>query len=60
MAERGARLARRDDRGYREYLRKEQRRQPERPARYVVLDQRGRWTGSLSFGRIFDSSICRR
>ena len=31
--ERGARLARRDDREYREYLREEQRRQPGCPAR---------------------------
>jgi hypothetical protein len=34
-------MARRDDREYREYLRKEQRRQPGCPAREVVLDQRG-------------------
>ena len=52
IAERGARLARRDDREYREYLREEQRRQPRGPqrgsrvgveegcpAREVVLDQ---------------------
>src|SRR5438093_5596392 len=44
IAERGARLARRDDREYREYLREEQRRQPGCPAREVVLDQRGRAT----------------
>jgi hypothetical protein len=41
IAERGARLARRDDREYREYLREEQRRQAGCPAREVVLDQRG-------------------
>jgi hypothetical protein len=39
IAERGARLARRDDRAYREYVREEQRRQPGCPAREVVLDQ---------------------
>jgi len=39
IAERGARMARRDDREYREYLRKEQRSQPGCPAREVVLDQ---------------------
>jgi hypothetical protein len=44
IAERGARLARRDDRGYREYLREEQRRQAGCPAREVVLDQRGQAT----------------
>src|SRR6266513_835608 len=41
IAERGARLSRRDDREYREYLREEQRRQTGCPAREVVLDQRG-------------------
>ena len=44
IAERGARLARRDDREYREYLREEQRSQPGCPAREVVLDQRGQAT----------------
>ena len=39
IAERGARMARRDDREYREYLREEQRSQPGCPARKVVLDQ---------------------
>src|SRR2546428_2414624 len=39
IAERGARMARRDDREYREYLREEQRSQPGCPAREVVLDQ---------------------
>src|SRR5712671_5058799 len=43
-AERGARMARRDDREYREYLREEQRSQPGCPAREMVLDQRGRAT----------------
>ena len=47
IAERGARLARRDDREYREYLREEQRRQPACPAREVVLDQRGQATSGL-------------
>jgi hypothetical protein len=39
IPERGARMARRDDREYREYLREKQRRQPGCPARKVVLDQ---------------------
>src|SRR5205809_7715980 len=47
IAERGARLARRDDREYREYLREEQRRQPGCPAREVVLVQRGPATSAL-------------
>ena len=46
IAERGARMARRDDREYREYLREEQRRQPGCPAREVVLDQRGQATST--------------
>jgi hypothetical protein len=46
IAERGARLARRDDREYREYLRKEQRRQTGCPAREVVLDQRRQATSA--------------
>ena len=45
IAERGAWMARREDREYREYLREEQRRQPGCPAREVVLDQRGPATG---------------
>jgi hypothetical protein len=44
IAERGARMARRDDREYREYSREEQRRQPGCPAREAVLDQRGQAT----------------
>jgi len=44
IAERGARLARRDDRAYREYSREEQRRQAGCPAREVVLLQRGQAT----------------
>ena len=44
IAERGARLARRDDQEYREYLREEQRSQTGGPAREVVLDQRGQAT----------------
>src|SRR4051794_1118414 len=39
IAERAARMARRDDREYREYLREEQRSQPGCPAREVGLDQ---------------------
>ena len=39
IVERGARMARRDDREYREYLREEQRRQPGCPAGKAVLDQ---------------------
>jgi len=50
IAERGARLARRDDREYREYLREEQRSQTGCPAREVVLDQRGQTT-SVAFGQ---------
>jgi len=46
IAERGARLARRDDRAYREYVREEQRSQTGCPAREVVLDQRGQATSS--------------
>jgi hypothetical protein len=38
FAERGARMARRDDREYREYLREEQRRQPGCPAREMSTD----------------------
>ena len=48
IAERGARLARRDDREYREYLKEEQRSQPGCPAREVVLDQRVRATRSVA------------
>ena len=44
IAERGARMTRRVDREYREYLREEQRSQPGCPAREVVLDQRGQAT----------------
>src|SRR5438477_10637463 len=44
IAERGARLARRDDQEYREYLREEQRSQTGCPTREVVLDQRGQAT----------------
>src|SRR5262245_49593859 len=54
IAERGARMARRDDREYREYLRKEQRRQPGCPAREVVLDQRGQATRRLRLSRAED------
>ena len=44
IAERGARLARRDDREYRKYSREEQRRQPGCPAREMDLDHRGQAT----------------
>src|SRR5688572_23077915 len=44
IAERGAWMARRDDREYREYLREEQRGQPGCPVREVVPDQRGQAT----------------
>jgi hypothetical protein len=50
IAERGARMARRDDRGYREYLKEEQRSQPGCPAREVILDQRGQATSPRSAG----------
>ena len=50
---RGARIARRDDRGYREYLREEQRREAGCPARKPVLDQREQATSTtLSHHRI--------
>ena len=55
IAERGARLARRDDREYREYLREEQRRQTGCPAREVVLDQRIQATSLVS-----TAARCRR
>ena len=59
IAERGARMARRDDREYREYLREEQRRQPGCPAREVVLDQREQATSpaTRSSGRTSACSI---
>jgi len=44
VSARGARIARRDDRGYREYLREEQRGEAGCPARQAVLDQRGQAT----------------
>ena len=46
IVERGARLARRDDREYGEYLSEEQRSQAGCPAREVVLDQRGQATSA--------------
>jgi hypothetical protein len=51
VPERGARMARRDDREYRKYLREEQRRQPGCPARELCHDPRGRDTrlGSCGF-----------
>ena len=54
IVERGARMARRDDREYREYLRKEQRSQPGCPAHEVVLVQRGQATSfEFRVGRIY-------
>ena len=47
IAERGDRMARRDDREYQEYLREEQRSQAGCPARKVVLVQRGQATSGL-------------
>ena len=47
IAERGARLARRDDRAYRESASEEQRRQLGCPAREVVLVQRGQTTSAV-------------
>ena len=44
IAERGAWIARRDDRACREHVREEQRSEPGCPAREVVLDQRGQAT----------------
>jgi hypothetical protein len=46
IPERGARMARRADREYREYLREEQRSQPGCPARKAVLNQRRQATSS--------------
>ena len=40
IPERGARMARRDDREYREYLREEQRSQPGCPARELCYEPR--------------------
>ena len=54
IAERGARLARRDDQEYREYLREEQRSQTGCPAREVVLDQRGQATSVVSAFPLID------
>jgi hypothetical protein len=44
IAERGARMARRDDRACREHVTEEQRSQPGCPAREVVHDQHGQAT----------------
>src|SRR5438067_5362632 len=47
FSERGARLTRRDDREYREYLREEQRSQPRRPARKMSANfEPGTLTGN--------------
>src|SRR5437773_12439665 len=57
IAERGARIARREAREYREYLSAEQRREPGCPAREVVLDQQGQATGRESIvGRLARAS----
>ena len=42
-------MARRDDRGYREYLREEQRRQPGCPARELCRETRGQDTSAYWF-----------
>ncbi len=55
IAERGARLARRDDRAYREDVREEQRSQTGCPAREVVLDQRGQATSTA--GRLIAAMV---
>ena len=47
IAERGPRAARRDDRGYREYLSEEQRRGAGCPAREVVILRRGQATSAI-------------
>ena len=60
IAERGARMARRDDREYREYLRKEQRRQPGCPAREVVLDQPIQATSFGRAGQLLRSQLSTR
>jgi len=59
IPERGARMARRDDREYREYLREEQRRQPGCPARKALLDQPIQATG-LHMPTIVDPVDSRR
>src|SRR5688572_27202960 len=46
-------MARRDDREYREYLRKEQRSQPGCPARKAVLLQRGQATRQATSSPLF-------
>ena len=45
IPERGARIPRRDDQGYRAYLRHEQRREAGGPARQTVLEQCEQSTG---------------
>ena len=59
IAERGARMARRDDREYREYLREEQRRQAGCPAREVVLVQRGPATRVLVLASLSSFGLAR-
>jgi hypothetical protein len=56
IAERGARMTRRVDREYREYLREAQRSQPGCPAREVVLDQRGQATSVIGLQTIYGES----
>ena len=62
IAERGARLAGRDDRAYREYSREEQRRQEGCPARKALLIQSIQATSSNSERRtpeLIPNSACR-
>src|SRR4051812_1194927 len=56
IAERGARMTRRVDREYREYLREAQRRQTRCPACEVVFDRRGQTTSRGSAGGTRTSS----
>src|ERR671915_608078 len=49
IPERGARMARREERAYREYVSEEQRSQPGCPARKAVVLQRRQATGSSCF-----------
>src|SRR3954470_7632775 len=60
IAERGARMTRRVDREYREYLREAQCSQPGWRAREVVLDQRGQPTRSQADCRSFRSLSLRQ
>ena len=57
IAERGARMARRDDREYRQYLSKQQRSQPGCPASEVVLDRLIQATSGRSLVRCVRSLV---